>query len=502
MTTLNTEEIHQVIAEIESVDNKLRKRREWIAAQVDEGNLYWYVQEEIKKMYPQTWAAYTISEFSLSKKIYDKKSKSYKEAPRRKLSSDLETEEYTDILWRNKFNHRMRKADRYYHRHKHFLLTVFPDETKEDKWHFHPLPAYMYDCVFNDDGTLKVVVLSYPDRTVRLGPNTDGLDSLIAESGDTDEGNESTVYTLWTDTQCMKVRVKKAKGTKHVIELLSQERNADNVNPYGVLPFVFAPELDESNYPVQSPLASQVINLNALNSIYLTSSNMQIGQLVLKYPEGKDIQYVTQGLMTAIKLPQSTNPDDPDTDANYISPSPNLSGHREGVISYMTMILQEQGIENTQVVDAGTQQFSSGFDRLLANADVQGIIEDTQQNVFQDVEQQVYSLVKTIYENYFKRSKFSDEFIDVTFEKPKILISDSDKLSNLKQMIELGLIEEHEKFTIVDPNLSEEEAMEKLERIEAKKMEKAQAFLGPLNVANNNQEVDDADNEESSLEEN
>lgn len=486
------EDVQRIIAEVESVDNKLRKRREWISEQVDDGNLYWYAREEVKRMYPQTFDAYTISEYSLSKKIYDRKARSYKEKPARKLPIDTESKEYNKILDDNRFNTVMRKFDRLYNRHKYALLAVFPDIKGRDQasWSFKAIAPYIFDCVFDEEGELQAVILSYPDKTVRMGPNTDGSDSIIAETGDADEGSNSTIYTMWTAQEHAKFKVKKDKGTKFIIESIEVPGNPEGKNPFGVLPFVYAPKDGNVNYPVASPLASQVITLNALMSIYLTSGNLQIGQLVLKYPEGKDIKYVTQGLMTAIKLPQSTNPDDPDTEANYISPSPDLAGHKDSIVTYAQMILDEQGMTGAQVAGE-TQEFNSGFDRLLANADVQSIIEDNQ-GLYLQIEEDVYEIVKKIFFNFYGQNKFKSEDLQVIFARPKVLITDTEKLNNLKTMRELGLIEEWEKFTIFDPNISETEAKLKLGRVEQEKKDRVDMFA-PL-------EVDDGNDERGSVE--
>jgi hypothetical protein len=95
---LSLEQIKVIINEIESAENQERKRKSFISSQVEGGNLKTYVCERVKEMYPQTWSAYTISDYSLLKKIVDKKAKSYKEAPLRSLSTPEQTEAYADIV--------------------------------------------------------------------------------------------------------------------------------------------------------------------------------------------------------------------------------------------------------------------------------------------------------------------------------------------------------------------------------------------------------------------
>ena len=57
-----------------------------------------------------------------------------------------------------------------------------------------------------------------------------------------------------------------------------------------------------------------------------------------------------------------------------------------------------------------------------------------------------------------------------------MLVSETDKLNNIQKMLELGLIEEWEKFMLIDPNLTEEEAKEKLARIKQAQVDQAAAM--------------------------
>ena len=94
------------------------------------------------------------------------------------------------------------------------------------------------------------------------------------------------------------------------------------------------------------------------------------------------------------------------------------------------------------------------------------------------LEKKMFKIVKA-WESFRGRSTFTEEDdLQIVFQKPKIMVSDRETLENIKVMRELGLIEEWEKFVIMDPNLSEEEARAKLDRIELKKLENVQTFLG------------------------
>jgi hypothetical protein len=154
----------------------------------------------------------------------------------------------------------------------------------------------------------------------------------------------------------------------------------------------------------------------------------------------------------------------------------------------MGAILDEQGINSNQVINPN-QTFTSGFDRLLSSADVQDIIEDNQ-GFYTKIEDRVYQIVKAIHKNFIKRDLFKSQTLLVSFKKPKVLVSDSEKLQNIKTMDELNVLYPWEKYMLIDPNMSEEEAKAKYDEIRKLKMSAISEFGNNLQEENNNEEED------------
>ena len=80
------------------------------------------------------------------------------------------------------------------------------------------------------------------------------------------------------------------------------------------------------------------------------------------------------------------------------------------------------------------------------------------------------------YQEVENRDHFVSETLSVNYRKPKVLISDAETLANIEKQLGLGLIEEWEKFKIMNPNLSEEECRAKLDRINKEKLERQKMF--------------------------
>ena len=475
---LNSQEIVELITEVTSWQNRERKKREFELAQGAEGGLKPYVKSRVVELYPKTGHLYSISDYAVTKKVVNKKAKSYKEAPIRKLNETTEVGQavYQEIAKSSGLNMVMSEFDKIYNRHGYGLIATFMSQdliSSVPYFQFVPMAPYEFDVKFNDRGELTTVILSYSPQDIKTGAlDSLGMDLSIAGS-QVNEGEESTIYVVWTDTNHYVVKHRQDKRTKNLknaqgaIELLSLPDNPANVNPYGVLPFTYCPQNGKVNYPLTNPIGEQAIELNALLSIYLTSGSMQIGQLVLEYPSDQPISAVGQGLLTVLSLPQSSDPEAASTKANYIAPSPNMTGHRESIMTYLAMILDQQGLGVTGKLD-GEQEFMSALDRMIANADVQDSIEENQ-NMYQLVESGLFNIVKSQLSSV-NVNPFGDEStVTVIYRKPKMLVTDKEKLENIKLMDEMGMLEPWEKLVIFDPNLSEYEAKAKFELIKKSK---------------------------------
>jgi hypothetical protein len=441
---LNDSYVLTILKEINSQEERNRRQKELENLMIYEGRLHLFVEKKLKEMYPKTWSCYNVADYNIHKKITEKKSKSYIKPPLRSLDKKEESDLYNQILNEFQFNDTMKVVDLLKNRHKYCALGIVRDRAMlvdggyKDAYNFWALAPYEFNVHRDFNG--EIYAWSIP---------TGG-------DGDFD------VWTLWTKKSHVKIKTKDYKS----FTLVPIEGNPNFENPFGIMPFIYIPMDCSGVYPYQSSLPRQTVELNTNLSVYMTSGNMQIGQLVIKHPKNQKIDWVVSGLMTAMKLEQELKENSPPTEANYISPSPNLEGHKESILTYMAMILDEHGMNSNQVTKAG-ERFSSGFDRLIANADVQDIIEDNQ-DVYTRLENGVYKIIKAMNDRDGNFT-FKSEKLAVRFARPKILTSDSEKLDNLQKKKNLGLWEDWELIMDADPNLSEDEARKKSESLKASK---------------------------------
>jgi hypothetical protein len=75
---------------------------------------------------------------------------------------------------------------------------------------------------------------------------------------------------------------------------------------------------------------------------------------------------------------------------------------------------------------------------------------------------------------YFKE----DDELNVIFPKPKLMVSDSETLANIEKRLSLGLMQKYEALMMIDPNMSEDQAKEKLAEIEAERRNSMRLSIG------------------------
>lgn len=513
LTDINV--VTQLVADIESAEDRARKTVNFDSWQVYSGNVYPYVSKRIQEVRPKSFQGYTISDISFSKVIVDAKAKAYKEQPIRRIADnedDTKNDRLHEIYKEGDAGRQLPFFDTITNLHKHSLLWVNNiDET--EKYQFMSLQGYEYSVVRDKEtGDLTGVILNYGnlditngargdnrDGNTSLAAGGDGVDTLIAES-QADSSAQSRVYAMWSKDNYVIVKVEIAlvnttggKKIQKSVTYVDQIDNAQMKNKIGRIPFVFMSQEMAVDYPTLSPLRSQTITANQQISELMTASNIQgVGQMVFKYPVRfeKKFDKITTGLLSAIKLPQSENPEDKATEADYISPSPDLAGMQEVALSYVKQMFNEHGLKNTSAIGSEGQDFNSGLQMAIANSSVQDIIEQNQQSYIQ-VEQEMFEIIKA-WEEFRGNSVFSeDDEIDVVFKKPKVLISDAEVLANIEKRLSLGLIEKWEALRILDPNLSEDGAKEKAAIIMKANLSNVKDLMPPMGMNNGNKPQED-----------
>ena len=463
-----------IVAEIETAQFTDRRTEEYKAYKVAEGGQRAYVDERLQALFPKSYQTMRVSDISISNKVLSKVSKAYKDAPIRIMGN--QTDAVNEILDNADFNSVMAEFDRDFNRQRYGLLWV---NNIEDEIKVHSLKGFESFTKRNrKTGELELVVLNYPNNEITTNgfSDSDGIEQKLSESQD-DTAAESVTYAMWTK-DFHAVWTTRRNGESVTIDKNMIENNEEGINPLGMIPFVYRSKSSSLDLPFLNQLTEQSIVYNLLNADRLTSMSIQgYGQLVMKLPENMSQATVHSGMTTAIVLPIIEGAET-QASAEYINPNPDLSGMKETINDYAADIVSEH-LGDTQA--ASGQSFSSGLERLIANVDVSDKIADNRK-IYASMEKEVVKIIQA-----YEQLAESDKELVTIFEKSKVLISDTEILANIKVRMEMGLLTKVEALQIIDPNLTPDQAQEKLDVIEKEKKDNIDSFMGGFDGQESNE---------------
>jgi hypothetical protein len=524
LTNLN--EVTKLIQEIESSQFRHRQRAEYAGFEIMSGKLYEYVLNTLVKKRPITWEGYTVSAVNYMSKIVSKKAQAYEQEPKRQVMNETgevdeqKTDELNRIYSEGKFNDAFVELDQIYNRARHTLAWVQndPEDLGEfDQYRMVPLQPYTFNVLIDPDTLkLRAVVLSYPDTTIthdntkmfsdeQFVDRADGQNQTLAEGDNRDSGAIQKTYAFWTDDQHVRVRAELniiGDNVKTVVAYDQPKGNDSGVNPYGILPFVWVtamPSIPER--PPLQPLYRESINMNMMRSEELTGASIaSTGILKMKIAKGDKPEDITVGHTLVLTIEQPMDPDAPEVDADFISPSPNLQQVSQTFKEYAEDIAAEQGLSGFSMTDSNNK-FNSGFERALAMADITEVRKKNQKK-YRYVEADVFEIVKAM-DAVNGQNQFSvDDKLSVEYKKPEIIQSEMEQLQIIEKKDSMGMLRERDKFIELKPNLDETEAQALVDEIAEEKQNKLlqmQQFLAQ-NMPEN--EVDIANQQETINQEN
>ena len=152
--------IQSILDEVYSTENDDYRReidKQW---RILRGDLSYFVEANLKKIFPKTYSSFTPSNINLAAKITQKRSMAYKESPRRELKNDKESEAYDDILKEAGAKWVWRDFDTYKNHFKYAAMWFSPyEEDGEQKIKLRALRPNQFSRVVDDKDRTKVFIV-------------------------------------------------------------------------------------------------------------------------------------------------------------------------------------------------------------------------------------------------------------------------------------------------------------------------------------------------------
>lgn len=463
--------------------NRWRKRQAYDDYQVMMGLQKSFVRSRLKELYPKNYTRFRIGDISIAKKVNEKLSRAYSQQPSRVVSSGQDA--LDKIYAGPDFFQAFKEFDMIYNYFKYAFMWVrhYPSMIPGEmgRYSLRALKPYEFDVVFSESGEIECFAICYdnmPSYVQQYFTNTFSIYNSHPISFKQDLGD--CLFSVWTKDEINLVR----GGANNAATVL-----AEMPNELGAIPGAYLQQETKPEYPLPQILSNQTIEWNvAFSDLKTAAATQGHGQLVVKYPiKTEKAPKVEVGMYNAMALPQLHPDQGAATEAEYISAKPDINGQLEVLKFDLMQILEDHGLRGRKSVSVNSvEQFASGFDRLISEADVQYIIDNNQSLYAEKLEQSVFKVLKQFELKMGRTELSSAERLEIKFDKPKVLISDRETLENLAMRVKLGVVASWEKHKIIDPNLTDEEAKERESMIEAdtKKLMK-EGLLPPVDPGMN-----------------
>jgi hypothetical protein len=492
----------RIIQDIEGQENRSRKNEMYKRYQCYKDRTDVYVLALLLRQFDRDTVEemrYALSNLGISRKVVDKLARVYKYGVERDLyiaGKEQEDETLIEAARLLKVDQTLKKTNRFFKLFKNTALYIRPmDGTIK----LSPLAPYLYDVIEYEDNREKAMcyVLSNYSPTTGGGitqglavlPGTDGRAGQTVGSNTFGDGIDQTIadrpedenlgkYTWWSDSYHF---VTNSKGA-----IVAGPEDARN--PIEEMPFVNYAEDQDGSFWAQggNDLTDGAILINSMiTNINHIGIVQGYGQLVMT---GKDLpKQVKVGPNKAIRLTHEG--EDPVPTFRFESANPPLDQLRALVEMYVALLLTTNNLSTSGVASnlSGSQAFPSGIAMLIDKAESMEDVED-QRQVFQDNEPLVWrkvakwhTLLKSRDElsSELKALTFPDDFdVKATFGDPKPIETERERLETLRLKKELGIISALDLIKQEYPQLTDEQAEEKLAEILEENMKRVAATIG------------------------
>ena len=474
----------RILQAINSQENKNRKAISFRQSEIFSDRQHQYVVNYLYGQYSAETVAEmpVISSVNLCQRIVKQEASIYKHEPTREFSeiSDEQKEKMLLVYEDMELDNKLQRCNENYRLQNQTTLQIIP---KNGKLIAKPYKMHQIDVIPREDDPEKAYayIISAFDRSiVRSSLQTDILsnatgrslseltvdltDGLNQEIADSDDYKKSLdKYVVWTDEYNFIMN-----GNGEIVgEILPNE--------IGMLPFIdITGEKDYEFYNRQGQSVSEFsIQYNGALSDFMNVIRLQgFGQAYMIAEEDVLATNIKIGPNYVLRIPKRADGAQPEF--GFANPNPDIDGSMGFLEFLLANFMSSRGIDPKTISGKSeSSNFSSAAERFLA------MIEkfDASKSdfaLFQRVEAKAYNIIKSWLnvmrtssdlDDKYKMSLISEKSeVSTLFERPEMIQTESEQLTNIKQKLELGLISEVEALMEVH-GLDRKAAEERLEQI-------------------------------------
>jgi len=518
----------KIIKQIEGTENYRRKLKIYTREEIYNDKVYKYVIDALREtLKEKTILAMqnSISNINILKKIIDKLARVYTYGVERSTTSEEYQTNLDNLMDKIDFDTKMKQSNRQYRRDYNCALYArpmkiqnSPDDAPKYYGDLEVLAPYLYDVIEDPENRHRPIcyILSnfdirssskyttmdaaYAGRTASINDSvdnpSDGIDQLIADRKEDAGKGKAKQYVFWTGNYHF--------TTNRVGEIISGE---DITNPIMELPFVELSAKNVNNFWSDGgdDLVQGTILINSLlshiNNIGITQGYGQFYAMGSKLP--RQFEFGPNKALLFEYTKEDVKPE-----VGFATANPNLDSLMGVIETYTALLLSTRNLSTSAVrmsLDGGMSA-PSGVAMMLDKAESTEDVED-QRSMFVYADPLIVSKINK-WNVYFATNNMIDErFIDATFPEDEdviirfnragAILTEGEKLDIIQKRKDLGINTKLDLIMIDNPDMTMEQAEEKLLTIQE---EKAKNLLStfpqaqPIAPTREEEEEDDDEN--------
>lgn len=493
----------RIIEEINGSENQRRKDEAYRRNLCNKDKTKSYVVRELLKQFDDETVRemnYSISNVSIARKIIDKLARVYSNGVLREGADSKQTEVIENVAKATGLNRVMKQTNRYLRTHKNTMVGVLPCPVVDVAGTQYDIKVqafqpHLYDVIedYNDrekpmwvilsnykpvDTPLSSIDAARADRgATKVMPTkkSDGKDQAIADQPE-DANAEDDHYIWWSKHYHFTTN---AKGEFISANGEPVESSQDIMNPIQKLNFVNFAIDQEGQFWADGgdDVFDGAVHVNCMiTNMQHIGVTQGYGQFFMK---GKNLpRHIKMGPNKAIIMEVENN-DEPSPEIGFASSSPKLQELKDQVIMYVALLLTTNNLSTKAVAAelSGGQDFASGISLIIDKAESIEDVQD-QRDVFYQNEPKIFDIIASWQEVY--RDALTDDLkanmlpqdldLKVKFNDSRPIMSEKEKLENIKLRKDLGISSMIELLMQDDPSLTQQQAEEKLMKLLEDKM--------------------------------
>lgn len=427
---------------------------------VYEGNLLPHVEAELRiQLSARAFQSCErrIPPINIEKKYIDKLSTIYSEPPRRIVSGSEADKEMWDWYLENfKIDVEMQVSNEYFNMHRGTALEPYLDNNFLPRLRALPRDRFF---VYSKDMANPL----NPTHFVKVMGKYDVKKYSALDKGYV--GKELQILYVYTDEEFLIID----EEGDPVDELMAAS-GADGINPFGKIPFVY---LNRSKTKINPPADCDLYQMTKLIPVMLTDVNyaLMFQSFAIWYTIDVDDSQLQMNPNTVVSL-KSDPKSDKKPEIGSIKPDLDSDKYYAAIQEQLALWLQTRGVRAGSVGQLQAENATSGLSKMVDEMDTTQERRKTTP-FFSQAEQDLFNLVsKNMHPiwarnpSYLQKALFTKEATcSVEFKEQIVLKSRTELLDETTKELKEGLVSRETAMRRINPDLSEEEIEDEMERI-------------------------------------